>query len=222
MELVAGYSLLAAAVLGLTAWVWLLVVAFRKHRGWGVALLFPPTAVLIGPVFVLTHLKRSIGPVVLFVLGLLAAAPYGWILYTRESIDLGPRETLVEGERHITLTGWDREDYSLLRSRPDVVVLQMANPDVTDETLTYLTGMKKLRELDLDDTRITDEGLALLARLPALRSIRLAGTAITDDGFRKHLADKDTLRELDLRRTRVASKTVRDWKARGTDRKALR
>ena len=26
-------------------------------------------------------------------------------------IDLGPREKMVDGERHITLTGWDRKDY---------------------------------------------------------------------------------------------------------------
>lgn len=33
------------------------------------------------------------------------------------------------------MTGWDRQDYGVLNGLKDVVVLQMANPDVSDETL---------------------------------------------------------------------------------------
>ena len=89
-------------------------------------------------------------------------------------IDLGPRETVVNGQRHITLTGWDRKDYSLLGSKHDVVVLQMANPDVTDQTLEHLKGMNRLEELDLNNTQVSDSGLKLLRDLPALATLQAA------------------------------------------------
>ena len=106
-----------------------------------------------------------------------------------------------------------------LPSRPDTVVLQLANPDVTDATLAYLQTLTQLRELDVNDTQITDAGLELLSRLPALQILRLRGTKITDPGFRQYLDGKDTLLELDLRGTEVASKTLRAWKARQKERR---
>ena len=92
----------------------------------------------------------------------------------------------MDGELHVTLTGWDRHRPSTpaFCAGPAVVVLQMANPDVTDDTLDYLSGMAQLRELDLNDTAVTDAGLAKLARLGTLQSLRLKDTAITDAGFR--------------------------------------
>ena len=105
-------------------------------------------------------------------------------------IDLGPRETIVDGQRHITLTGWDRKDYALLGSKHDVAVLQMANPDVTDQTLEHLKGMNRLKELDLNDTQVTDSGLKILRDLPALASLRLKNTKVTDQGFQESLADE--------------------------------
>ena len=49
---------------------------------------------------------------------LIAAVPAIYILCVR--LDLGPREKLVDGQRHLTLTGWDRKDYSILKLIPDV------------------------------------------------------------------------------------------------------
>ena len=98
-------------------------------------------------------------------------------------IDLGPREKIVDGQRHITLTGWDRKDYGFLGSKRDVVVLQMANPDVTDQTLEHLKGMNRLKELDLNNTQVTDAGLKVLSDLPALATLRLKNTKVTDQGF---------------------------------------
>lgn len=137
-------------------------------------------------------------------------------------LDLGPLETMVEGERHITLTGWDRKDYSILRRKTDVVVLQMANADVTDETLTLLNGLNRLKELDLSNSAITDQGLMQVATLPKLESLRLANTRITDDGFKKHLASMPGLINIDVTGTEVASKTVREWKKERPERKALK
>jgi RNA polymerase sigma factor (sigma-70 family) len=127
---------------------------------------------------------------------------------------LGERhhEQIVDGELRITLTGLKHFDYGSLRERREVVVLQMANEDVDDQTLEHLKGMDQLRKLNLSDTRITDKGLALVAELPRLQELYLARTKITDEGFQKHLAPKETLLKLDLTGTRVKTKTKRAWK----------
>ena len=153
-----------------------------------------------------------------------AAAPFVINRFYHFSVDLGPLETNVNGELHITLTGWQPKDmdYLVLKQRPETVVLQMANPDVTDATLDYLTGMTQLRELDLNDTKVTDAGLATLAKIGTLTIVRLKSTAITEDGFREHLMPLAGLRELDLRGTKVTSATVREWRAAQPDRRALR
>ena len=84
--------------------------AFRQQWKWGVGtLVLPPT----GFVFAARHPRKGAAPLILAVAGLLvAAAPAVYTLAV--PLDLGPRETIVEGERHLTLTGWDRKDYSVL------------------------------------------------------------------------------------------------------------
>ncbi len=71
---------------------------------------------------------------------LVAATPALYTLFV--PLDLGAPREVVDGQRHLTLTGWDRKDYSILKLKPDVVVLQMANPDVTDQSLESLQEMK--------------------------------------------------------------------------------
>jgi hypothetical protein len=190
-------------------WLALLITAFRTRWYWGLGcLLLPPVAL----VFIAKHFRRSAPSLVVIGLGVLAGvAPYGINLYQRHFVDLGPREKRVDGELHITLKGWDRSDYSILRQRPGVVVLQMGNADVDDRVLENLRGMDQLRELDLNDTQITDAGLAVLASLPRLEELRLARTKITDEGFRQQLAGKESLKKIDLTGTAVKSKTKRDW-----------
>ncbi len=209
------------AVLGLVAVLWLIVRAFRVHFAWGlVCLLFPPAVIL----FCVFHFRRAARPLILLsVAALLMGGTLGLSYLLSRYASLGPREKLVDGELHLTLTGWDRSDYALLQTKPETVVLQMANPDVTDETLQYLKGMSRLRELDLNESQITDAGLPLLSQLPALQILRLRQTRITDQAFREHLGGKKSLLELDLRQTEVASKTLRAWKAENKEqRKYLR
>jgi hypothetical protein len=216
-----AYVLAAGALLLLVAWLWLLVVAFRQHILWGLGCLFV-TPLLI--VFAPLHWPRARRPVALALLGaLVMTAPFAINRIRQRFIDYGPRDKMVNGEQHITLTGWDRppSEYAGLRERPNVVVLQMANADVTDETLDCLNGLTKLRELDLNDTKITDAGLPKLAKLGTLETLRLKDTAITDDGFREHLLPLESLKEIDLRGTGVANATVREWKAARPGRRAL-
>ncbi|AMV37904.1 hypothetical protein [Planctomyces sp. SH-PL62] len=211
------HLMLAGLAMMAVGWLWLVVKAFRDRVGWGAAILvFPPLA----PVYVLSKGRAVWAPASLMALGLvLTAFPP---LYTRYvPVDLGPHERMVDGERHLTLTGWDRKDYAVLGSKSDAVVVQMANPDVTDETLRNLRGFSRLRELDLDDTQVTDEGLKILVELPALASLRLRNTRITDAGFKASLAPKESLRRLDLTGTAVDRETVEAWRAAAPGRRAM-
>jgi hypothetical protein len=211
------YMQLGGLAVALLAWIWLIVRAFRMRRAWGfTSLAVPP----VGVIFAARHPRKGIPPLGLLLLCLLiAAAP---ALYTRfVTLDLKPRDKMVEGQRHLTLTGWDRKDYSMLKLNPDLVVLQMANPDVTDQTLEALKGMRELQELDLDGTQITDAGLKVLKDLPALSVLRLARTRITDQGFHDTLLSKDSLMKLDLSSTQVSRETVQAWRDAKPGRRAM-
>jgi hypothetical protein len=199
------------------AWIWLLVRAFRVRRAWGWTSLFLPP---VGLAFAARHPRRGAAPLILVILAVLVAAvPAVYILCVR--VDLGPRDKNIGGKRHVTLTGWDRDDYSVLRFMPDVSVLQMANSDVTDHALEVLGSMKNLEELDLNGAQVTDTGLGVIRDLPALVTLRVARTKITDKGFRDILSTKDSLMQLDLQHTQVSRDTVKAWRAVKPDRKAL-
>jgi hypothetical protein len=218
-EQFALYFYASGLALALIAWIWILIAGYRTAKGWGRGLLFfPPTLIFFLPL----HWRRAWRPTFLLVIaGLIVAAPLVWNRVDR----LFPnreRDKIVDGERHLTVTGKTDFDYSTLASKPDIVVLQMANPEVKDETLEYLLGMSALEELDLNNTQVSDQGLAVLAKLPSLEKLRLRGTPITDAGFRKHLLPLDRLKMLDLTGTKVTGKTVREWKAKQPDRKALK
>jgi Leucine Rich repeat len=207
----AGAIIIAAGVLGL------IITAFRTHALWGFATLF----VIGAPFFILLRWSRARRPVAIMLFGgIVAVAPYVVNYVQQHFIDLGERDKIVEGERHLTLTGWDKKDYSVLLTRPDTVVLQMANGDVADATLEFLKPMTKLRELDLNDTHVTDAGLSKIKDKP-LVILRLRNTAITDAGFREQIFALESLTELDLRGTAVAPATFREWKAAKPGRRGL-
>ncbi|MDP1798308.1 MAG: hypothetical protein Q8K78_12530, partial [Planctomycetaceae bacterium] len=157
--------------------------------------------------------RKTRKPSILLIAGLLVSAvPFAANALQDKFIGLGKHESQVNGEWHVTVTGWDQKDYAALKLRSDVAVLQMANPDVTDQTLEILRDFTNLRELDLNDTAVTNDGLPILAALPKLQILRLARTKITDEGFQNHLAEKEALTQLDLRGTEVPAKSLRDWK----------
>ncbi|WP_397569572.1 leucine-rich repeat domain-containing protein [Schlesneria sp. T3-172] len=204
LERIAAVSIIIGTILGSVGFFWFTARAIRNFfRGSGPKSLYPPIRLILLSIL-LTALPIVVNSMMIRFVG------------------HGPHDKNVSGERHLTLTGWDRDDYSIIGSSNDLVVLQMANPDVTDETLKYLTGQTQLRELDLNNTQITDEGLKILAELPALRDLRLARTKITDAGFREHLLGKESLLNLELTGTSVASKTLREWKAENSERKYLK
>jgi Leucine Rich Repeat (LRR) protein len=210
------YVLAASAALGVIGYFWLWIRAFRERVLWGLALLLPPLAIL----FIWRHFGKARGPAL--VLGLACvgvAVPYGAAYYERHFVPLQPYEQMVDGELRLTLTGLKDFDYSTLQGKRAIAVLQMANPDVDDQTLRHLQDQDKLRLLDLSDTAITDAGLAKVAELPALRELHLARTKITDEGFREHLMPKATLLKVNLTGTEVKGKTKREWKKMNSEQR---
>jgi hypothetical protein len=119
----------------------------------------------------------------------------------------------------LTVTGLKDFDYATLRDKPYLEVLQMANEDVTDQTLDHLKGLKRLRMLDLSNTQVTDDGLGVLKELPGLEVLHLNGTKVTDDGMRRNIFPIETLTELSLLRTKVTKKTRDEWRAAKQGRK---
>jgi hypothetical protein len=214
------FVLVLGFALGCAGYVWLLSRAFRDGNWWGTLIFFlPPLALL----YLVLHLRRSLAPIAVMLVGACVVfVPFGVKYFPRWFIDLGPRVKEVDGETHLTLTGWDRKDYAaILGAWPDAAVVQMANPDVTDETVKALTGFRKLKFLDLDNTEVTDEGLEVIARLPALEVLRLRNTKVTDAGFREHLAGMKSLRVVHYRGTGIQKTTLSDWKQRKDGRKFL-
>jgi hypothetical protein len=210
LEQYALYVFALGALVGVIGFVWLVVRAFRQRVWWGLAVLLVPP---VGLVFACMHFRKAVVPVCLFLLaGVLIGAPYAASYYERHFVPLQPYEQIVDGELRITLTGLANFDYATLKQKPQIVVLQMANPDVDDDTLENLKGMDQLRELDLNGTHITDKGLAIVTALPNLQTLRIARTKITDNGFRTNLFANESLVRLDLTSTEVKGKTKREWK----------
>ncbi len=141
------------------------------------------------------------------------AVPFAYQHLYLRIVGLGERERMLDGERALNLTGWDRDGYEILAQRPDVAILELGNSDVTDETLELLVGLPKLRELTLNDSGVTDAGLATLARLPALETLRIARTKITPEGLRRFLdAPPRRLSQLDVSGNGIPTTILRQWK----------
>lgn len=218
IELYTFPILVIGALVVLFALLWAFIRAWNTSFGWGISCtLFPPL------LLVFLWKKQGFAPAVLLLAGILAiVTPVAANRAVNYFIDLGPLETWVDDERHLTLTGWDRKDYSFLTFQEDIVKLQMANSDVTDETVVYLHNLRNLRELDLNHTKITDVGLERIVNgSPKLTGIFLRGTAITDAGFRKSLMPMKNLKNVDLRETAVEPATYRLWKAADPDRRGF-
>jgi len=168
--------------------------------------------------------RRLLAPLALLGVGLvLGVAPFVAQRAYLAIVGLGERERVIDGERALNLTGWDREGYAILAEKRDVAILEMGNPDVTDATLQLLEGLPQLRELTLNDTAVTDAGLATLARLPRLESLRIARTKVTPEGVQRFLdAPPPRLRQIDVSGNDVPTAILRRWKNAAADTGAER
>jgi hypothetical protein len=199
----------AGVLLGAIGQIWLIIRGWKVRWYWALLLFFIPPASLL---FLALHFRKAVAPLALVVLGtMVTAAP---VVYTHlVKPDLGPFVyTDPDGDLVVGLTGWDRTDYSALKAYPGVVKLEMANADVTDQTLEYIKDCKEIRELDLNRTQVDDDGLAVIAGLPKLEALHMRGTKVTDAGFKKHLESLASLKQIDFRDTGVTLDTQKEWK----------
>lgn len=214
------FVVLAGLVLVLVAHFWCIVRAFRDAWYWGLFSLVVPPLALFWSVHSPQSRAPHRAPLALMVLGaILIVGSITWNAYQAHAVTFAEREKIVDGQLHITLTGWNKDDYSLLSRKRDVYLLQMANEDVTNDTLWLLVGFPKLEVLDIADANIDDAGLEILATLPRLRVLYLSRTNVSDEGFTRSLADKPQLMEVTATGTKIRSKTLRDWKKANPERK---
>lgn len=201
------------AILLLIGILWLIRNAWRTRKWLGIlTFLTAPVGPLIFGLFRCTQNKKAL---ILVLAGLgIGAIPFAADRGYEIAFGLGERVRVVRGERYLTLTGWDRNDYATVLSRyNDVAVLEMGNPDVTDETLKSLVDLPQLQELTLSDTPITDAGLVTLAKLPALAKLRVQRTKITKDGVATFLAEPPPkLIEIDVSGNSIPASALRKWK----------
>lgn len=158
--------------------------------------------------------RQLLVPLALLGGGLVVGAlPFAYQHVYLRIVGLGERERVLDGERALNLTGWDRDGYGIIAQRPDLAILEMGNPDVTDQTLELLVGLPNLKELTLNDSGVTDVGLATLAQLPALETLRLARTKVTPEGLRRFLdAPPQRLSQIDVSGNGIPTTILRRWK----------
>ena len=78
---------------------------------------------------------------------------------------------------------------------------------ITDAGLKRISGLRRLRRLDLSETNVTDVGLVSLRDLTQLRDLSLRATRITDAGL-THLTALNNLKYLSLGLTQVTDQGV--------------
>jgi hypothetical protein len=89
----------------------------------------------------------------------------------------------------------------LLQQLPDLEVLNLSNPAVTDADVRALPAMPKLNSLGLAGA-VGDEAVGSLEKFPALVILSLAGTKVTDAGL-AHLKKLPKLESLGLKGTAI-------------------
>jgi hypothetical protein len=92
-----------------------------------------------------------------------------------------------------------------------VVAVDLTCTDCTNADLERLSGLTRLRTLNLGGTRITDAGLADLKGQTGLEELYLLATPLTDAGL-DHLRGLTGLRILDLSATRVTDRGLEHLK----------
>ena len=75
--------------------------------------------------------------------------------------------------------------------------------------LAHLSGLTKLRRLNLQSANVTDAGIDVLKNMPELEELSLYRTKVSNAGLAK-LSGLKNLRSVDLRYSRVTSSGVRE------------
>jgi hypothetical protein len=107
-----------------------------------------------------------------------------------------------EGPQRTSLSTLTDEGLASLAKLTSLQTLSLHRTDITGVGFKHLAGLKKLENLELNDTFVNDEGLEQIGKIESLRILQIARTNITGAGL-KHLANLEELKELDLTDTAV-------------------
>lgn len=89
---------------------------------------------------------------------------------------------------HVDFMGYRKDsvvtdrDLAILREFPNLLYLNLAGTEITDEGLKHVAGLTKLRILNLWGTAVTDAGLGHLAGLKRLKIVDIDDTYVTGQG----------------------------------------
>lgn len=97
----------------------------------------------------------------------------------------------------------DREVFSKLRKFPSLKELNLSNPLVRDDTLSFLCRLPWIEVLYLGSSSISDDSVSELAKLPHLHTLNLGDTAIGDRAI-VHLQSLPNVRYLYLGNTHIS------------------
>ncbi len=121
--------------------------------------------------------------------------------------------TSVESHGYNTsLEGIIDSDLANLTGLARLKTLNLTNTVVSDKGLAYLKGLPALESLYLDATRVTDAGLPGLTKLRGLRELHLSRNKITDVGA-DQLTQLHKLELLNLSNTNVSEESVKRLRA---------
>jgi hypothetical protein len=84
----------------------------------------------------------------------------------------------------------------------EIIEVYLRNPQLEDEQLSVLAGIKSLQKLELAGSSVTSAGLVHLRRLTNLYTLHLADTRVSDEGM-KHLSGLRGLGILSLDNTSI-------------------
>ncbi|NNE90387.1 MAG: hypothetical protein HKN23_01965 [Verrucomicrobiales bacterium] len=91
-----------------------------------------------------------------------------------------------------------------------IVWLDVARSQVTDDGLKSVNKMRNLEKLHLENTRVTDAGIARLAPLSELEYLNLYGTEVSDAIF-EHLAGMGNLKKLYVWQTKITPAAAKSF-----------
>lgn len=98
----------------------------------------------------------------------------------------------------------DENMHELLKFKQGQTSVSLKGSQVTGTGFATLREMKKLKELDLSDTKIDDKSLEEIGKLKKLTALKLEGNKIGDIGI-QHLSGLNNLKVLHLQGTQITN-----------------
>jgi hypothetical protein len=104
----------------------------------------------------------------------------------------------------------------LSRLKEQIVWLDLARTDVSDENIRAIGDLSLLRRLNLEYSNVTDAGLDAIASLQDLQYLNIVGTKVTDNGL-QHLSACKNLRKVFAYQTAITDDAISALKKTLTD-----